>query len=226
MVLSLGLLAVIAGVALFLVLRPGAGQLPEGPLGSRPESTGFQGDPARLGKPDTVGVDSLYNGGNAPAVIDRLILVDPRHIKLVGAYITIGGSLVGNWETFPPPARALYREAPGVHWAGRHKPAGTIVPAHQWALVALGLEPTAAVGRIASIDLYYHVGTAHYEWQGHVAIGLTVEPRPTASPAMPKNPLIISRSTSGLAVSSVSSNRAPRTGTMSPAATSFSFVSS
>ncbi|MGO9162758.1 MAG: hypothetical protein ACLP7J_19045 [Streptosporangiaceae bacterium] len=173
-----------------------------------------------------MGVDSLYNGGNAPAVIDRLILVDPRHIKLVGAYITIGGSLVGNWETFPPPARALYRAEPGVHWAGRHKPAGTIVPPHQWALVALGLEPTAAAGRIASIDLYYHVSTAHYEWQGHVAIGLTVEPRPTASPAMPKNPLIISRSTSGLAVSSVSSNRAPRTGTMSPAATSFSFVSS
>ncbi|MGO9161219.1 MAG: hypothetical protein ACLP7J_10960 [Streptosporangiaceae bacterium] len=186
--LSLVLLCVAAGVVLFLVLRPGAGQLPEGPLGSRPENTGFQGDPARLGKPDTVGVDSLYNGGNVPAVIDRLILVSPRHIKLVGAYITIGGSLVGNWETFPPPTRALYRSEPGVHWAGRHRPAGTIVPGHQWALVALGLEPTAATGHIASIDIFYHVGTTRYEWHGHVAIGLTVEPKPTGSPAAKPQP--------------------------------------
>ncbi len=47
----------------------------------------------------------------------------------------------------------------------------------------------------------------------------------SASSIRGANSRIISRSTSGLADARVSSNCAPETGTMSPAATSFSFVS-
>jgi hypothetical protein len=67
-------------------------QLPVGPLGSRPENHDTVGTPARRGQSATVGQDGLFNGGAKPAVIDRLVIVSPRHIRLVGAYVTIGGS--------------------------------------------------------------------------------------------------------------------------------------
>jgi hypothetical protein len=154
------------------------GQLAEGPLGKMPENNIVAGQPVVQGIADTIGLDSLFNGGPAPAVIDRLVLVSPRHIKLLGAYVTIGG-IVGDWPTFPP---SFPHSASGRHndryaieaWAHRHKPAGAIIPPHQWAGIALGLEATSAQGSIAAIDLFYHVGSAHYEWHGHVKIVLTL----------------------------------------------------
>ncbi len=129
---------------------------------------------------DTIGFDAVFNSGSALVVIDRLVLVSPRHIKLAGAYVTIGG-VIGNWRTFPP-AIPSARKHPGlVHeiraWAHRHRPAGAVIPPHQWAGIALGLEATNAHGSIAGIDLFYHVGSAHYEWHGHVRIVLTSIPR-------------------------------------------------
>jgi hypothetical protein len=130
------------------------------------------------GGADTIGFDSPFNGGRAPAVIDRLVVVSPRHIKLIGAYVTIGGP-VGNWPTFPP---SFPRSASGrrenrysiSRWANRHKTAGAIIPPHRWAGIALGLEVTSAHGSLSGLDLFYHVGSAHYEWHGHVRIVLTL----------------------------------------------------
>src|SRR5690349_15514267 len=79
----------------------GPGQLPQGPLGSQPENHDTVGQPVLRGGADTIGFDGFYNGGTKPAVIDRLVIVSPRHIKLTGAYITLGGP-IGNWPTFPP----------------------------------------------------------------------------------------------------------------------------
>ena len=175
------LVAVLAGC--------GLGRLPEGPLGNRPENHQVVGEPVRKGGAATIGWDVFFNGGPAPAVIDRLVVVSPRHIKLIGAYVTIGGP-VGNWVTFPP---SFPRSASGrrenryaiSRWAHRHKIAGAIVPPHQWAGIALGLEATSAHGSIAGIDVFYHVGSAHYEWHGHVRIVLTsVDCRvPASAPA-------------------------------------------
>jgi hypothetical protein len=67
-------------------------QLPVGPVGSRPENHDTVGTPARRGQAATVGQDGLFNGGAKPAVIDRRVIVSPRHIRLVGGYVTIGGS--------------------------------------------------------------------------------------------------------------------------------------
>lgn len=167
--LALVLLAVLAGC--------GQGRLPEGPLGRFPENHDTVGQPLREGGADTIGFDALFNGGPAPAVIDRLVVVSPRHIKLIGAYVTIGG-IVGNWPTFPP---SFPRSASGrrenryaiSRWANRHKPAGAMIPPHRQAGIALGLEATNAHGSIAGIDLLYHVGCAHYEWHGHLRIVLT-----------------------------------------------------
>ena len=149
----------------------------EGPLGTVPEIHDTVGQPVREGGADTIGFDAVFNGGPAPAVIYRLVIVSPRHIKLIGSYVAIGGP-VGNWPTFPP---SFPRSASGRRknryainrWANRHKTAGAIIPPHRSAGIALGLAATSAHGGIAGIDLFYHVGSAYYEWHGHVRIVLT-----------------------------------------------------
>lgn len=172
----LRLAAAITAAALVSACAPG--QLPAGPLGARPENHGGVGQPELRGVPDTIGVDVMFNGGPRPAVIDRLVLVSPRHIKLVGAYVyPAARGTFGGWPGFPP---RYLRGRPGSEyrglvwaWAHRHIPAGAIIPPHQWAGVVLGLEATSARGSIASIDVFYHVGSARYEWQGHVRVVLT-----------------------------------------------------
>jgi hypothetical protein len=169
-------LVVIAGAVLSGCQGPG--QLPEGPLGKVPENHAVVGEPVVSGIADTIGFEVIFNGGSAPAVVDRLVLVSPRHVKLAGAYITIGGP-VGNWPTFPPefPQSASGRHEnryPVRAWAHRHQPAGAIIPPRRWAGIALGLEATSAHGSIARIDPLYHVGGTQYEWHGHMRIALTL----------------------------------------------------
>ncbi|HEX9064532.1 MAG TPA: hypothetical protein VF843_05455 [Streptosporangiaceae bacterium] len=164
--LKLGLLAVITAAA------GGCGSgLPEGPLGVKAENHTTLGQPVRRGGADTIGFDVVYNSGSAPAVIDRLVIRSPRDIKLVGAALTIGG-IIGDWATYPPRIPSGQRYAFRA-WADRHRPAGATIPPHQWAGIALGLETTGAHGSIAGVNLFYHVGSAHYEWHGHVRIVLT-----------------------------------------------------
>jgi hypothetical protein len=155
----------------------GQGQLHQGPLGSQPENHDTVGQPVQRGGADTIGFDGFYNGGTKPAVIDRVVIVSPRHINLIGAYVTIGGP-IGNWTTFPP---SFPTSAKGRHdnryaiwrWARRHRAAGAVIPPHQQAGLALGLSATAAHGSLARTDVYYHVGNTHYEWRGSVRIVLT-----------------------------------------------------
>ena len=73
--------------------------LPEGPLGDTPENPTVVSQPVLHGGPDTIGFDAVTNSGSAPAVIDRVVIRSPRHIKLIGAYVTVGG-IVGDWTTF------------------------------------------------------------------------------------------------------------------------------
>jgi hypothetical protein len=149
--------------------------LSEGPLGARPENHSVISQPAPRGGAVTIGFDVVYNGGSAPAVIDRLVLATPHNIKLIGAYLTIGGPM-GDWVTFPPILSASDRNDvyPIRYWANRHKPTGAVVPPHQWAGIALGLEVTGARGSIAATDLFYHVGNTHYEWQSRIRIMLAL----------------------------------------------------
>ena len=179
----------LALLALLLAVLTGCGQgkLPQGPLGSQPENHDTVGQPVRRGGADTIGFDGFYNGGTKPAVIDRVVMVSPRHIKLIGAYVTIGG-IIGNWTGFPPSfrisARRYDRGAIRL-WARRHRAVGAVIPPHQQAGLALGLSATAAHGSLASTDVYYHVGNTHYEWRGSVRIVLTsVDCRaPASAPA-------------------------------------------
>ena len=168
----------VAIAAAVLVSACAPGQLSVGPLGARPENQIVEGQPVQRGRADTITADVMYNGGRYPAVIDRLVLVSPRHIDLVGAYICPAArGLVGNWAAFPPffgndRQRAQIR---GIIWAWAHRQeaVGAVIPPHQWAGITLGLEATAAQGSIARIDLFYNIGGVHYEYRGRTRIILT-----------------------------------------------------
>src|SRR6266851_311542 len=81
-VLSLGLLAAMAGAVLSGCTRPG--QLAEGPLGKVPENHVVAGQPVRQGMADTIGLDATYNGGPAPAVIDLFYHVGSAYYEWRG----------------------------------------------------------------------------------------------------------------------------------------------
>jgi hypothetical protein len=177
-VLTLALLALFASAVL-----SGCSGLSEGPLGAKPENPTVLGQPVLRGGADTIGFDAVFNTGSAPVVIDRVVIRSPHHMKLLGAYMTMGG-IIGNWVTFPPLIGSNQGDA-FTAWTNRHKPAGAVIPPGQWAGIALGLKVTSAKGSTAGIDLFYHVGPADYEWHGHIRIVLTsVDCRaPSSAPA-------------------------------------------
>jgi hypothetical protein len=178
-VLALGLLALITAT----VVSGCGSDLAAGPLGVKPENHTKIGQPVRQGGADTIGFDAVFNSGSAPAVIDRLVIRSPHHIKLIGAQVTIGGP-VGDWASYPPVIPSSAGDA-FRWWANRHEPAGAVIPPHKWAGIALGFAVTGAKGGIEGINLLYHVGSAHYEWHGHIRIVLTsVDCRaPSSKPA-------------------------------------------
>lgn len=166
--LALGLLALITAA---VVSGCGSG-LSEGPFGQKPENPTLVGQPVLIGGADTIGFDAVFNVGAAPAVIDRVVVRSPRHIKFLGAYVTVG-NLIGDWTTFPPkitPRRGEFKT-----WVKRQKPGGAVIPSHNWGGIALGLAVTggAKKGSIEGINVFYHVGPGHYVWHGHIRIVLT-----------------------------------------------------
>jgi hypothetical protein len=173
----------LALIAAAFISGCGLGQPPEGPLGVDPENTIKLSQPVVHGGADTIGFDAVTNSGSVPAVIDRLVIRSPRHIKLIGAYVTIGGP-IGDWTTYPPVIGPKEGDA-FRWWSNRHKPAGAVIPPGKLAGIALGLKVTSAKGSVAGINLFYHVGQAHYEWHGHIRIVLTsVDCRaPSSAPA-------------------------------------------
>jgi hypothetical protein len=152
----------------------GQGRLPAGPL--QPEKNHIViGQPVLRTGAITIAADALYNGGAKQAVIDRVVIVSPRHIKLLGAYVVIG-TVIGNFEGFPPSfsiSKGRYDRYAMRMWATRHLAVGAVIPPHKLGGLSLGLSVTAAQGSLAHTDVYYHVGSTHYEWRGSVRIVLT-----------------------------------------------------
>jgi hypothetical protein len=147
--------AVLAGVAVALSSSgdaPSAGPL--GPAGNRD----VQCMPAKLGKPDTFGLELLRNSGHATISIDRVELGSADHMDLTGAFLVPGNAGIGSASGFPPPAR-LAREP---YWRHRGTAPGYRVAPGHWVNVVVGLKRTATVGSTAGIEVAYHQGSNHY----------------------------------------------------------------
>jgi hypothetical protein len=165
-------LAVLAVVLLAVLAGCGQGGLPAGPL--QPERNHLViGQPVLSTGADTIGFDGLYNSGSQPAVIENIVIVSPRYIRFLGAYITPGTDL-GSWPQFPPAIPAA-GDPKSAAWAASRKAAGAVIPSHKLGGLALGLAVTdsAAHGSLARTDVYYRVGRTQYEWRGNVKIVLT-----------------------------------------------------
>lgn len=129
--------------------------------------------PQLHGQPDTVAIDVIRNNGHASLVIDRFGLSRPRHLALVGGYVVPGRAAVGQWESFPPPARKLDK---GVQWASRQAPADArVLPGH-YINPVLGLKASGHTGSAAAAEIFYHVGSTHYVWKSPVTILIKVPP--------------------------------------------------
>ena len=136
-----------------------------GPLGHQ-----FQGGMECLGLDGrqvmTYGVEWVRNPGTATAVIDQMTLAKPEGIRVVAAWVVpTAGLLYGAQDGYPPSKMPL----PGWQWA-RREPADGARVAHtpgkhnrENLLLVFGLQPGAASGQAAGIDISYHVGSNHYQ---------------------------------------------------------------
>lgn len=160
--------------ALAAVLATACAALAQGPLGPT-ENVSTACVPARVGQARTDNMDGVKNTGRETAVIDRIALAPPRHIKITGAYVIPGEHWIGWAATFPPTASSI---PANVDWSGRHTAAGARVPPGKWAGFVVGLAPVShATASTAGLIVFYHVGRAQYEWRSRVRIVLKVRPR-------------------------------------------------
>jgi len=160
--------------ALAAVLFTACASLVQGPLGPTENDSTACVPAAGVGQALTIGIDSAKNTGGTTLVIDRIALASPRHIRLTGAYVVPGENLVGEEATFPPPASEI---PANVQWSRRHKPAGARLSPGQWSGFVVGLAPVSrATASTAGLVVFYHVGSAQYEWRSHVRIVIKVPP--------------------------------------------------
>lgn len=146
-----------------------------GPLGYQdgPGNPSVLCQPDLHGQPETVATDDIRNNGHEPLVIDRFALSKASHLVLVGSYVVPGRAAVGQWASFPPPARQITN---GAQWASRRAPAGArVLPGH-YINPVLGLKPTGHTGSTAAAEIFYHVGSTHYVWKSPVKIIIKVPP--------------------------------------------------
>jgi hypothetical protein len=146
-----------------------------GPLGypGNPQNRDGLCQPDLHGQPETVAIDVIRNNGHDTLVIDRFALSRAHHLALVGGYVVPGRAAVGQWASFPPPARQLYKD---VQWARRQAPAGArVLPGH-YINPVLGLKPTGHTATTAAAEIFYHVGSTHYVWKSPVKIIIKVPP--------------------------------------------------
>lgn len=82
----------------------GGGLATDGPLGGGAFGSISGGNdcaPAHVGQPETFGDERFTNHGHATVVLDRVILLHPRHERLIGSYAVPGIYLTGQ-VPWPP----------------------------------------------------------------------------------------------------------------------------
>jgi hypothetical protein len=170
----LGLIPVAAAAAIVgYIFVPGSASLGSGPLGppGNPDTACL---PVSPGQADTEGLQNPTNNSGDTLVIDHVALASPQNITLVGAYIVPGTGLVGAWRGFPPPAGQLAKDVSLARW---RRAVGARVLPGQTIDVVVGLAPTSrATASTAGIEVFYHDGSAEYEWVCKLRVILKVAP--------------------------------------------------
>jgi len=144
--------------------------LPVGPFGE-PRSPGTECIPLRGAKVITDGWEGVRNHSTTTAVIDRVALTHPKGLRVIRAYVVPAqGEWFGFQRGYPPGQYRLI----GWQWDRRQDANGARVPPSTgkndyWNLL-LVIEPVAARGTAAGIDIWYHVGSSNYHLRIETAL--------------------------------------------------------
>lgn len=84
--------------------------------------------PTKPGTAVTYGMEVLRNTGDEPVRLESVSLLDARATRVEEAFVVPieGGTLVGNWTSWPPPRAATTTK--GVRWEQRKPVAGMLLP--------------------------------------------------------------------------------------------------
>lgn len=141
------------GLALLLAACSSGGLSENGPFGNFGQNSGTLCQWARPGGVLQDGFEE-FNDTGGTATIDKVVLVHPRHLRLLAAWVGEGDSPIGELgRGYPHPTKA---------W--KHIPGAVVHPNRGQEVINLVIvvKPSGKLGTATAIDMYYHVGETHY----------------------------------------------------------------
>jgi hypothetical protein len=157
------------GLALLLATACSStrGGLPtNGSFGNGGPNSGTVGQCVPPGQVAYSGFEDFPNTGGT-ATIDRVTLVDPRHLHLVAAWVIPTpnpGVGVGVGQGYPT-ASSVASDTPGLRWEFRQRIPGAVVRhtrGQESINLVIVIKPSGNVGTAKAIDLYYQTAGTHY----------------------------------------------------------------
>lgn len=121
--------------------------------------------PTKPGSSVTYGMEVLKNTGTDPVQLESVSLVDAQATHVQKAFVVPidGGSLVGDWGSWPPPRAAT--TTTGVRWAERKPLAGMMLPQHQrrdYNLVLHAATDKQGMPRFSAVRVVYTADGTRY----------------------------------------------------------------
>lgn len=128
--------------------------------------------PARGHTVLTDGLEPIHNRASTTAVIDKVAFSDPKGLRVIRSYVVPDtGSLYGVLYGYPPLGAAGFNMT-GFRWKMRQNADGATLPHRTRMNLLLVFKLVAGVARAtaAGIDIWYHVGAAHYHFRFQTAL--------------------------------------------------------
>jgi hypothetical protein len=168
------LLLLAAGMALASALAGcggGNGPTTDGPLNGGP-FPGMSGGAACLinpvGDPVTFGLERFTNHGHTTLVLDRVSLLHPRGLRLLGSYAVPGIPVVGLARGWPP---RFFKGSRPPTWKDRQPVHGFRVAPGKHFNMVLGVVPTITpLASAPGMVIRYHDPTGSYLAEDHLAM--------------------------------------------------------
>lgn len=159
------------------------GNLPtNGPFGNGGSYSGTFNTCARPGQVVHDGFDEFPNTGGT-ATISRVALVDPRHLRLLAAWVLpITGSQGVDVGWGYPSASSVASVAPGTRWELRQRIPGAVVRhtrGREMIDLVIVVKPFGKVASTKGFDLYYEAAGTRYLLR--LPIGLNIPVRRTCT---------------------------------------------
>jgi hypothetical protein len=141
------------GLAILLAACSTSGGYTDGPFGN---DGGYSGTVCLPARPGGVVTDSFedFNDTGGTATVDKVVLVHPRHLRLVAVWVAEANGPVGKFgRGYPKPGRE-WQHVPGA--VVRH------TRGNQTISVVIVVKPSGRLGTATAVNLYYHSGGMHY----------------------------------------------------------------